>query len=132
MLQKGFHYPSHKNTVTPPLGNPWHRSMLRRQTQVHNGSVRNKLCNRVLAAGDVGLHLLQSSLRRCVLRRGEYPHAVPPSPMLSLCHPASHHVVESSQQYPNAGSHMLVYICMLVYIFSTEDGVILSLYYCKD
>ena len=88
-----------------PLGHPRPQSPLRRQTQVHNGPGHNKICDRVLVSGDIGVHLLQSRLFHRVLQRGVYPHSVPTFPRLPLCQPVGHPVVVSSQHPPNAWYH---------------------------
>ena len=74
-----FRFPIHhphfihiQSILLPPLiGHPWPRPPLHCQTQVHNCPGRNKLCDRVLATGDVGLHLLSSRLHHRVLQRGQ-------------------------------------------------------------
>ena len=95
----------HPVLLPPPIGYPWTWYLLRRQTQVHNGPVRNELCDCVLAAGDIGLQLLQPRFRHRFLQRGVYPHSVPTSTRLPPCHPAVHHVVKSSQHPPDARRH---------------------------
>ena len=52
-----------------PLGYTWPGPPLHCQTQFHNGPGRNKLCECVMEAGDIGIHLSQSRLRHHDLRQ---------------------------------------------------------------
>ena len=40
------------------------------QTQVHSGTGKNELCDRVLETGDIGIQLLKSRFRHRVLQQG--------------------------------------------------------------
>ena len=63
------------------------------------------MCDCVIAAGYVGLHLLQSRLRHHTPQRGVYPYDLPPLPRFPPCQPAGHPVVESAQHPPNEGGY---------------------------
>ena len=102
LLSRRPHTLQIQSVLLPPLiGRPWALPTLRRQTQFHNGPGSNKLCGCVLAAVDVGLHLLKSCLYHSVLQKGIEPYSAPSSPRLSPRQPTGHPLVESAQNPPN-------------------------------
>ena len=65
----------------------------------------NKLYDCVLAAGDVGFHLLQPRLRHRFVQQGAFPQAVPILPSLPPCQPVGHPVVQSAQHPSDVWVH---------------------------
>ena len=91
--------------ILPPLQHPFPRVSLRRQTQVHNRTISNVLCDRVLAVGNICIHILYDWLRHCLLQWGVESRLIRTPPWMPPCKHVEHPVVEVSQSNPNPRGH---------------------------